>query len=102
MVCQEGYVKVRLGRTHPLADPNGYVYEHQLIAVAALGRQLASGEVVHHLNGDRGDNRWENLEVVTRAQHNAHHNGERGRDALGRFLPAGRVLDGRTWDEMPS
>lgn len=38
-----------------------------------LGRRLRRDEVVHHINGDRRDNRPENLEVMTRAAHSRHH-----------------------------
>lgn len=34
-----------------------------------LKRSLAKDEVVHHKNGNKTDNRPENLEVMTRAQH---------------------------------
>lgn len=85
ILSSEGYVKVRVGRAHPLADPNGYAYEHTLVAVTALGRPLHADEVVHHRSGDKTDNRWENLQVTSRGAHAADHNADRLRDAQGRF-----------------
>lgn len=42
---------------------NGYVYEHILVAEKKLGRQLAPGEVVHHIDEDRMNNHPDNLKV---------------------------------------
>ena len=58
-----------------------------LVVEAALGRHLAPGEVVHHENGVKDDDRLENLRVMTAAAHMSLH--KRGlvqkRGAHGRF-----------------
>lgn len=46
---------------------------YRQVAARMLGRQLQSGEVVHHINGDRSDNRPDNLAVLPRAEHHRLH-----------------------------
>jgi hypothetical protein len=72
---------------------NGYVYEHLVIAEKYLGRSIRSDEVVHHLDGNRSNNRHENLLVLERSQHAKLHewlrksdpflkkNGEKGKNS---------------------
>lgn len=89
LISSHGYVKVRVGKGHRLADRNGYAYEHILIwwRGTAYERVPGDGEIIHHKNGDKTDNRLENLELMTRGEHNRIHLLNRGRDSNGRFLP---------------
>lgn len=73
IVDPNGYVLVRVGVGHHLADVRGYVYEHRLVAERTLGRRLMAGEVVHHRDENKQNNIPDNLEVVTRPEHNFHH-----------------------------
>lgn len=51
-----GYVSVQIGR-------GDWEAEHRMVMAQMLGRPLRRGESPHHRNGDRADNRPENLEL---------------------------------------
>jgi hypothetical protein len=46
---------------------NGQEFEHRVVMADFIGRELLSHETVHHRNGDRADNRIENLELWSTA-----------------------------------
>jgi hypothetical protein len=77
-----GYVYVKF-RGHPAAGPQGYVAEHRLVMEKSLGRYLRHDEVVHHINGDRKDNRIENLAIYSPSDHAHLH-------LIGRIWPSGK------------
>jgi len=71
----DGYVLVTLTPAspyYPMANRQHRVLAHRLVMAIHLGRCLESWEVVHHINGNKGDNRLENLEIVTRHQNMAY------------------------------
>lgn len=72
MTNRRGYRLVKCPGHHR-ADARGYVMEHILIWEKATGIEVPQGCCVHHLNGDKGDNRIENLCLMERGAHTAHH-----------------------------
>lgn len=58
---KKGYVYVRV-KGHPYAH-NNILLEHRHVVEQSIGRYLLPSEQVHHRNGDKADNRLENLEL---------------------------------------
>jgi len=72
-----GYVKRLVGSSHHLANNQGWAYEHQLVAEKMLGRRLKPEEIVHHRDGDKGNNSPANIEVCDgHPEHNRQHLGK--------------------------
>lgn len=62
------------GRYRQIKTPDGRrMLEHRWVMEQVLGRPLRREEQVHHRNHDRLDNRPENLELVTSAEHGLRH-----------------------------
>jgi hypothetical protein len=70
-----GYIGILIQPDDPnysMANTSGYVLEHRLVMAKHLGRPLRANEMVHHISGDKSDNRIENLQLV----HVGHGTGE--------------------------
>ncbi len=72
---------------HPNSTKNGYMLEHRIVIENHLSRLLNSNEVVHHKNGDRKDNRLNNLEVLTNKEHARLHGIQRGKTMVELICP---------------
>lgn len=62
----EGYVEIK--------TESGWNYKHRHVATKNLDRELKDNEIVHHIDGDKTNNSWDNLEVMTLSEHTAQHN----------------------------
>lgn len=70
VIDPRGYVLIKVGKDHPLADVRGYAYEHRLEAEKKLGRRLRKKEEVHH-KSSRSDNSHDKIEIAKNKLHHA-------------------------------
>ena len=74
-----GYVLVKAsGHSESNRAGGNWAPQHRVVMANHLGRPLRENENVHHINGDRTDNRLENLELWVRSQPS----GQRAKDLL--------------------
>lgn len=85
---------IQKAKGKPRLQKNGYLtlciknkkhYVHRLVMEQHLGRKLETSEQVHHLNGDKTDNRIENLALTNIKYHQRIHaiKSELGKDRKG-------------------
>jgi hypothetical protein len=65
-----------MSNSYTYTDENGYLrYSdsnyliHRRLMEKKLNRKLVKGEIVHHINGNKQDNRLENLQLMTAKEH---------------------------------
>lgn len=80
MRISSGHISVAAPR-HPFRNSNNRVLEHRLVMEKKLDRYLRLGEVVHHIDGDPGNNKKSNLYLTNKSGNSrAHH-------SLNKLLP---------------
>lgn len=75
-----GRARVQLGKGHEYANTGGWNWLCRVLVQWSLGRVLGRLEHVHHVNGNRSDDRLENYEVMAADSHGRHHYGRGVRD----------------------
>lgn len=73
IIRRAGYVYIWM-KDHPRVLANGYVKRAVLVAEKKLGRYLVDGEITHHINCVKDDDRPENIAIISASEHRSIHN----------------------------
>ncbi len=73
-----GYMVVRIGLNSNYSGVHhgkrfDYIREHVKVMQDHLGRKLIKGEIIHHIDGNKENNKIDNLDLCTQTQHNQCH-----------------------------
>jgi len=68
----KGYIYV-YSPHHPYCNVKKYVLKHRLVVEEQLKRFLKPTEIVHHINGNKEDNRIKNLQILSKSEHSKIH-----------------------------
>lgn len=96
---KHGYY-VRYVPDHQNASKDGLVMEHRLVIEKQLGFILPKCFDVHHINGDKGDNRVENLAIMTHKAHTILHNKQGRGQKKGNEHPLFKPVDIESVNEL--
>lgn len=66
-----GYIRILVPER--FSNYKGYALEHRYIMEKHLGRKLDPKEHIHHINGNKQDNRLENLRLLDKVSHASFH-----------------------------
>lgn len=83
-IDKDGYILVKK-RDHPHCDPRGYVRQHRFVYEEYHKCCLLRCSVIHHKNGNKQDNRIENLQLISKKEHDRMEGNIRRDPNTGRF-----------------
>lgn len=85
VIDSQGYIRVKVGRDHPAADTKGWAYAHRLAWYDRHG-VLPPGHDLHHRDGDKQNNAYANLSLLSHDRHARLEARRMIRSTLGTFI----------------